>query len=81
MGPKHGLDAKILLAPLGIELRLVVKEKASLEVTLSACIRQVQSSILGRDTGYPDKVFHGFPQKNSSISSRSLSLTAFPINH
>lgn len=56
-------------------------EQASLEVTLSACIMEVQSSILGRDTGYPDKVFHGFPQKKSSISSRSLPLSTFPINH
>lgn len=56
-------------------------EQASLEVTLSAFIREVQSSILGRDTGYPDKVFHGFPQQNCSFSSRLLPLTAFPINH
>jgi hypothetical protein len=81
VGPKHDLHPKILFALLGIKLWFVTEEASLEEVTLSAFIREVRSSILGRYTGYPDKIFPGFSQKNSSISSRSRLLKSIPMNY
>jgi hypothetical protein len=65
--------------------RRKITEQVRLEITLSACIREVPGSNLGRDTDYPE-VFRGFPKsvqantgKSTSIRRRWFPSKSFPI--